>query len=81
MGPDMTNPRKTPAVSDDSGKARRCCVLAHPRLTVHHQHPALTGTHRLDQPVQHAALGTPVRQLAHAASQLPKSSTLTCPAA
>ncbi len=43
--------------------------LAHPRLAVHHQHPALTGTHRLDQPVQHAALGTPVRQPAHTASQ------------
>jgi DNA-binding MarR family transcriptional regulator len=43
--------------------------LAHPRLTVHHQHPALTGTHRLGQPVQHAALGTPVRQPAHTASQ------------
>jgi hypothetical protein len=40
-----------------------------PPVQPRHLHPALTGTNRLHQPVQHATLGASVRQPAHTASQ------------
>jgi hypothetical protein len=40
--------------------------LAHPRLAVHHQRPALTRAHSVQEPVKHAALGTAVRQFGRA---------------
>jgi hypothetical protein len=40
--------------------------LPHPRLAADHQHPAVTGPHRIDEAVQHAQLAGPARQLCHA---------------
>jgi hypothetical protein len=36
--------------------------LAHARIAAHHQHPALTGPDRVDQPVEHVTFAVPVGQ-------------------
>ena len=44
-----------------SGQVVQQHGLAHARVTAHYQRPALTGADRVHEPVQRAALGTPVR--------------------
>ncbi len=40
--------------------------LTHARVAAHHQHPALPGPDRIDEPVEHAALAAPGGKRGHA---------------
>jgi hypothetical protein len=51
-----------PAASHPADQVLQQRRLACPRLTVHHQHPALTRAQGVDKAVQHATFGTPIRQ-------------------
>ena len=51
-----------PASARPFGQVVQQHRLAHARVAAHHQHPALAGPDRVDQPVQHVALAVAVGQ-------------------
>src|ERR1700735_2145354 len=52
-----------------SGQVFQQCGLAHPRLTVHHQYPALFRPNGHQQPIEHLAFGTSAVELARAGTR------------
>jgi hypothetical protein len=52
-----------PAAARPPGQVLNQHGLAYSRLAVHHQHPALTSPHSVNQPGQHGALAAPASRL------------------
>jgi hypothetical protein len=46
-----------PAPASPPGQVIQQRGLPHPRLAADHEHPALTGPHRVDETIEHAQLG------------------------
>jgi hypothetical protein len=51
-----------PASARPFGQVIQQHRLAHAGIAAHHQHPALTGADRVNQPVEHVAFAVPVGQ-------------------